>query len=329
MDRPHLAGTEPGPDVRLGEELQLRILRPRAAGSLPSSRIGSDSRYASIVAGVAVAIRSARRVAKDARSVREPIPDDETEETMHDFIQPPGREIAELLAPGGVLRAGVNLSNFLLVTGRTPDGDPIGVSPDMARALAGSLGAGVRYVCYESPGLVADAAERDEWDVALIGAEPQRAAVIAFAPAYTEIEASYLVPEASPIREIAEVDRAGVRIAVTDRTAYGLWLDRNIARAELVRTKTIDEAAEIFVDQRLEALAGLRPRLIADVEVIPNTRILDGRFMAVRQAIGTPIRKAQALDYLQAFVRGAIESGFVASLIRKHRVEGLTTAEIA
>ena len=249
------------------------------------------------------------------------------EGTLQDFIEAPDRAVVDLLAPGGVMRAGINLSNFLLVTGRDANGDPTGVSPDMARALAGTLGAEMRPVAYESPGLVADAAERDDWDVALIGAEPQRAAVIAFAPAYTEIEASYLVPETSPLRTIAEVDRPGVRIAVTDRTAYGLWLDRNIAQAELVRTKTIDEAAEAFAERRLEALAGLRPRLIADVRAIPNTRILDGQFMAVQQAIGTPIRKAEALDYLSRFVRRAIESGFVASLIRKHQVEGLTVAE--
>ena len=155
----------------------------------------------------------------------------------------------------------------------------------MARALATLLGAEARYVCYESPGLVADAAERDEWDVALIGAEPQRAAVIAFAPAYTEIEASYLVPQDSEIRDIAQIDRPGIRIAVADRTAYGLWLDRNIASAELDRTKTIDEAAEVFAARGLEALAGLRPRLISDVKTLPNTRILEGRFMAVQQAV--------------------------------------------
>lgn len=245
---------------------------------------------------------------------------------MQNFAPAPDRAIIDLLAPGGVLRAGINLSNFLLVSGRDADGEPVGVSPDMARALAIALGAELRPVTYASPGLVADAAERDEWDVALIGAEPQRAAVIAFAPAYAEIEASYLVPEASPIRQIAEVDRQGVRISVTDRTAYGLWLDRNITQAELVRTKTIDDAAAVFVEQRLEALAGLRPRLIADARAIAKTRILDGHFMTVQQAIGTPLRKAGALDYLNRFIRDAIDSGFVASLIAKHQVDGLTVA---
>src|SRR3954468_22987475 len=128
------------------------------------------------------------------------------------------------LAPTGVLRAGINLSNFLLVTGRTADGDPEGVAPDMARAIADRLGVGGRYVPYPKPGLLADAAGTDAWDVGLIGAEPQRAEKITFTPAYVEIESTYLVPPGSKLRTIAQVDQPGVRIAVAARTAYGLWL---------------------------------------------------------------------------------------------------------
>jgi polar amino acid transport system substrate-binding protein len=228
------------------------------------------------------------------------------------------------LAPGGVLRAGINLSNFLLVTGRTANGDPVGVSPDMARALAENLGVALRYVPYASPGLLADAATRDEWDIGLIGAEPQRAEVISFTPAYTEIEATYLVPAGSPLTQIAEVDAKGVRIAVTGRAAYGLWLDRNIHQAELVRSATLDDALKDFVEQKLEALAGLKPRLISDLRQVPGSTLLEGHFMTVQQAIGTPKAKGAALDYLTKFVEAAKASGFVAELIRKHRVEGLS-----
>ncbi len=242
------------------------------------------------------------------------------------IIGAPAPELVALLAPGGVLRAGINLSNFLLVTDRMADGTPVGVSPDMAMACALLLGVPVRYVCYASPGLVADAADQNAWDIALLGAEPQRAAVISFTPAYTEIEATYLVPVGSPLHTIAEVDRAGVRIAVTDRTAYGLWLDRNIQHAELVRTGTIDEAAQVFAADKLEALAGLRPRLVADQRALPGSTLLPGRFMAVQQALGTPIHNAAVQPWLAQLVKAAIETGFVAGLIARHGVEGLTVA---
>jgi polar amino acid transport system substrate-binding protein len=235
-------------------------------------------------------------------------------------------ELRSRLAPGDLLRAGINLSNFLLVSSRDADGGPVGIAPDMAAALAETLGVSLRCVPYASPGLLADAATEDEWDVGLIGAEPQRAEVISFTPAYVEIEATYLVPEGSRIAGIAEVDAPGVRIAVTGRTAYGLWLDRNIARAELVRSATLDEAAKDFQERKLDALAGLRPRLAADLARMPGARLLDGRFMAVQQAIGTPIRNREATAYLARFVEAARTSGFVADLIRKHRVEGLSVA---
>jgi len=246
--------------------------------------------------------------------------------TFHATISPASIELCDLLAPGGVLRAGINLSNFLLVTSRTPEGAPVGVSPDMARAIADHLGASLRLVPYESPGLLADAAARDEWDIGLIGAEPQRAEVISFTPSYVEIEATYLVPEGSPLRSTDEVDAPGKRIAVTGRTAYGLWLDRNIAHATLVRSSTMDEALTDLVDQRLDALAGLRPRLIADRARLPGSTLLPGRFMAVQQAVGTPKAKAEALGYLTGFIAAAKSSGFVAELIAKHGVQGLSVS---
>ncbi|HUS98455.1 MAG TPA: transporter substrate-binding domain-containing protein, partial [Hyphomicrobiaceae bacterium] len=185
--------------------------------------------------------------------------------------------IAEL-APTGVLRAGINMSNFLLVTGKADNGDPAGVSPDMAREVADRLGVPVTYVCYKSPGLLADAAETNEWDIGNIGAEPQRAEKISFTAAYCEIEATYLVPAGSPIKTLADVDQPGVRLAVTGRAAYGLWLERNIKNAELIRTDSLDSAFDVFVSDKLEALAGLRPRLNSDVLKLPGARILDGQF---------------------------------------------------
>ena len=235
--------------------------------------------------------------------------------------------IVSELAPTGVLRAGINMANFLLVTGRSADGGPDGVAPDMARAVAEQLGVGVAYIPYATPGELADAV--GDWDVGLIGAEPQRAEKIAFSPAYVEIEATYLVPAGSPIQAIDQVDRAGVRIAVTARAAYDLWLARNIRQAELVRADSLDGAFELFVREKLDVLAGLRPRLLTDIEKLPGARLLDGRFTAVQQAIGTPRRNEAGAGFLRDFVEKAKASGLVAELIARHRVRGLSVAPAA
>lgn len=226
------------------------------------------------------------------------------------------------LAPTGVLRAGINMSNFLLVTGQSASGEPEGVSPDMAREVADRLGVPVEYIPFQTPGELADAAVDDVWDIGNIGAEPERAKHISFTSAYCEIESTFLVPAGSPIQSIADVDREGVRIAVYGRAAYGLWLKDNIKNAELVETDGMDASFDLFVEQKLDALAGLRPRLIKDVERLPGSRMLDGKFSAVQQAIGTKPDRKTGAAFLQEFVEEAKASGFVADLIRKHGVEG-------
>ncbi|MBT6273004.1 MAG: transporter substrate-binding domain-containing protein [Chromatiales bacterium] len=235
--------------------------------------------------------------------------------------------VRNALAPTGTLRAGINMANFLLVTGSADNGDPTGVSPSMAAELARRLKVPVSYVPYDSPGVLADAAAEGAWDIGNIGAEPARAETIAFTAAYVEIEATYMVPAGSSIKLIGDVDQAGVRIAVADRSAYDLWLTRNIKHAELVRVTGLEESFQLFVDQKLDALAGLRPRLATDVERVPGARVLDERFSAVQQAMGTPrSRDEVGYGYLREFVEDAKASGLVASFIDQHQVRGLSVA---
>src|SRR5262249_54438543 len=154
-----------------------------------------------------------------------------------------------------------------------------------------------------------DMADTGAWDIGLIGAEPARAEKIAFTPAYVEIAATYLVPEGSPLASVADVDRPGVRIAVTARSAYGLWLDRNIKHAQLLRSDTLDGAYARFGGERLDALAGLTPRLLSDVEKLPGARILAGQFTAVQQAVGTARKNRAGAAFLRDFVENAKASG--------------------
>ncbi|MFT5173259.1 MAG: polar amino acid transport system substrate-binding protein [Gammaproteobacteria bacterium] len=229
------------------------------------------------------------------------------------------------LAPNGVLRAGINMSNFLLVTGQSAAGDPQGVSPSMAAEVAKRLGVELQLVPFKNPGELADAVRDDVWDIGLIGAEPERAKTIDFTAAYVEIESTYLVPAGSPIRSIAEVDRAGVRIAVAARSAYELWLSDNIKHAELVMAQGLDGSFDLFVEQKLDALAGLRPRLTTDLQRLPGARILDGQFSAVQQAIGTKRDRPAGAAFLREFVEEAKASGLVARFIEQHDVVGRLT----
>lgn len=230
------------------------------------------------------------------------------------------------LAPTGTLRAGLNHSNFLLVAKDSKPGDPRGVAVDVARELARRLEVPVAFVSYKSPGEMADMAKTAAWDVAFLGAEPARASEIDFTPAYVEIEATYLVPAGSTLKSIDEVDRAGVRISVSNRSAYDLYLSRALKHAELVRSDGLDASFDRFLADKLDALAGLRPRLILDVGRVPGASILDGRFTAIQQAIGTPKGRPAGAQYLREFVAEVKASGFVAELIERHGARGLSVA---
>jgi polar amino acid transport system substrate-binding protein len=231
-------------------------------------------------------------------------------------------DVVAELAPNGTMRAGINMSNPLLVTGRTSDGDPVGVSPDMATAIADRLGVQVKLVQFPSPGVLADAMAEDAYDIGLIAAEPARAETIAFTDAYVEIEATYLVPPGSHLNVIADVDKPGIRVAVSARSAYDLYLTRTLEHAELVRAQGLGGALALLTDEKLDVLAGLRPALNEDVKSLPGARIMEGRYTTVQQAIGTNPKNAAAAAFLRDFVAEAKQSGLVASLIEKHGVEG-------
>jgi polar amino acid transport system substrate-binding protein len=204
---------------------------------------------------------------------------------------------------------------------KTNAGDPIGPSPGMAAAIAEALDVPLKLVPFQTPSEIVEAAGKDVWDIGNIGAEPQRAAVMDFTSAYAEIEATYLVPAGSCLQSITDVDQPGNRISVPAGSAYGLWLENNIRCAELKPVKG-RQAFEQFVNEDMEALAGLRTQLINEVENLPGARVLDGQFTAVQQAVGINMGKQAALNWLKQFVEEAKSNGLVARLIEEHNVQG-------
>lgn len=237
--------------------------------------------------------------------------------------------IAEL-TPTGKLRVGINFGNELLTDpGSRADAEPRGIALDLARELGRRLGVSVEIVGYDSAGVTADSVRTGAWDVAFLGAEPQRASEMTFTAPYLEIEATYLVQPGSPLRTVADVDREGNRIAVSAKSAYDLYLSRTLEHAMLVREKNADAAFAVFVRDKLEALASLKPRLVGDAKKLPGSRILDGRFTAVQQAVCTPRGRDAGARYLREFVEDVKATGLVARVIEKNGVRGVSVAPAA
>ncbi len=242
------------------------------------------------------------------------------------MTHPVSSSVRSELAPTARLRVGINTGNFLLVTNYVPGAEPRGVAPDLGRELGRRLGMPIEFVVFDSAGKLADAGKAGAWDVAFLGNEPQRAHEISFTAAYLEIPVTYLVPAGSFIRTIADVDREGVRVAVAEKSAYDLFLTRNLKHAQLVRAEGIEGSYQIFVNEKLEALAGLKPRLVTDAEKLPGSRVLEGQCTSVKQSIGTPKGRDAGAKYLRKFVEDVKASGFVARSIAEYGVRGVSVA---
>jgi polar amino acid transport system substrate-binding protein len=218
------------------------------------------------------------------------------------------------LAPSGRLRAAINFGNSVLAQPDPAGGVPRGVSGELARELAQRLGVPIDYVTFDAAGKVFDALKKGAWDIAFLAVDPVRAAEIEFTAPYVVIEGTYVVPADSPLKTIADVDRAGVRIAVARGSAYDLYLTRAIKHATLVHTSSGTEALDLFVKDGLEAAGGVRQPIVAFAESRPGLRVIPGRFMAIEQAMGLP--KGRDVSYLRGFVEEMKASGFVAKALK-------------
>lgn len=231
------------------------------------------------------------------------------------------------LAPTGLLRAGMNLTNTLFTTKDAATGELRGVSVDLMRELASRLGVPVDFVVHATPGDVADAAQSGSWDVAILAIEPARAQTIAFSPAMTEIEAAYVVHQDSALQSSAQVDAAGVRIVAPEKAGYELYLTRTLRHATLIRTKGFQAAIDFFNERHADALAGLKPTFLESMQKMPEARLLEGSFMTVNHGLGTPRTRNAAAAYLKAFVEEMNACGFVARSIARNGVKGLSAVK--
>jgi polar amino acid transport system substrate-binding protein len=230
------------------------------------------------------------------------------------------------LAPTGRLRAAINLGNPVLAQKDPATGEPRGVSVDLARELGRRLDLPLELVVYDSAGKVSDSAQAGAWDVAFLAIDPARAGAIAFTAPYLVIEGTYLVPADSPLRTIEDVDHEGVRVAVGKKSAYDLYLTRALKRARLVRAETSAAAIDLFLADKLEAAAGVKQPLVEFARSNPGVRVIEGRFMSIEQAMGTPKGREGGARYLREFVEEMKASGFVARALERSGQQG---AEIA
>jgi polar amino acid transport system substrate-binding protein len=230
------------------------------------------------------------------------------------------------IAPSGTIRAALNFANAVLARYDPSTGEPRGISAELARELGGRLDRPVEFIRYDSAAVMADSARMGAWDIAFLAADPAREETIAFTAPYLELDASYLVPAASKIARIEDVDAPGVRIIARPRSAYDLFLRRTVKQATLVYPEGGEADVDVLTSGRGDVLSGLRHVLVDTAREMPDVRVLDGRFAAMGQAIGIPRGSDAAASYLRAFVEEVKASGLVERAIAESGAEGVSVA---
>lgn len=232
-------------------------------------------------------------------------------------------------APTGTLRASINLGNPILAS-KDGAGEPAGISVDMARALAAQLDLPIELVVFDVAAKSVEAVTEEKADFGFFAIDPKRGASIHFTPPYVLIEGAYLVRKDSPLQANEEVDTAGTRVVVGKGSAYDLYLTRELKLAEIVRAASSQAVIATWQAENAEVAASIRQLLEEEAAGNDGVRLLPGRFMVIRQAMGLPkTRGDAAARYLHDFVEHQKASGFVAEAMRRHRIEGAAVAPAA
>lgn len=229
--------------------------------------------------------------------------------------------ISKKLVPTGVLRVGINMSNFLLINGKDSDGLPDGVSPDIGKRLARELKVECKLIQFKKPGLLADAVDENMWDVGNIACEKERRKTIDFTNPYVNIDANFMFRKKDNLKTNGDINLPGIKIAVLERSAYDLWLTENFKNVELIRVNTIEESHQLFRDDKVNVLAGLKPKLIEEIKTNNDFQMINSPFTYIKQSIGIKKGNPEILDFLNKFITNLIKEGYIENLLKKHNVQ--------
>jgi len=219
--------------------------------------------------------------------------------------------LLQILAPKGYLRVAINLGNAVLAQKDSQSGTLSGISVNLAKKLARELNLEVKFVEYEAAGKVVESSQKDEWDIAFLAIDPLRETTIFFTQPYKIIEGAYVVRKTSSLKHANEVDQKGIQIAVGQNAAYDLYLTRHLKEASILRAPTTAQAPDLFLEQNIEVLAGIKGPLIDLVNKNSKLRVLDGIFMEIKQAMALPLKSHEVKYIVDEFIDDIIKSEFI------------------
>lgn len=236
-------------------------------------------------------------------------------------------DLMEWFAPTGRLRATINIGNPILASRNPQSGAVSGVSVDLAQGWADQLGVPLELIVVETAAASVDRVARDESDIGFFAIDPKRGEGVFFTDPYLLIEGSYLVRNDSPLTANEAVDQPGLRVVVGQGSAYDLYLSRELKAASIERAPSSPAVVEHFLATGADVAAGVKQQIADEAARIGGLRLLPGRFMQIRQAMGCPRSRGEAAaQALRDYIVRTKAAGTVAASLARHGVQGVSLA---
>lgn len=236
--------------------------------------------------------------------------------------------VADVVAAGAV-RIALDVANPLLAARSPATLEYRGVTIGLANALAARIGVPARIRPFTDPPEIVDALRDRVLDVGFLAVDPARATAVDFSPGLIEVDSAYLVSPGSPVRNVGELDAAGVRIAVVKGYGADLFLTRALRRGTVVRSPGLEQALDIVITGQADAVAGHLPSLRALAPRLPGARLLVDRFIGETYAMAVPKGQRDLLAFVSEFVEEAKAAGFIQRGIQEFGLEGVRVARPA
>lgn len=231
------------------------------------------------------------------------------------------------IAPTGTLRAGYIVSNLAQAAKDPATGEFRGVSADIARELGRRNNVPVQILPLPTAAAVLDAVKTGQIDIGFVATNPERVGLALNSQPYMFVQQSFLVRENSPIKSIAELDRAGLTIGANTNDTVAVYLKTWLKQATLKLSAdfTVKEGAAWLADGTVAAFAGNRQRLAAATRGM-GLRLLPDNLFGVSQTIAVANEKPALLAAIDKAIDEMRASGFLAASVKASGVDGIEVA---
>jgi polar amino acid transport system substrate-binding protein len=236
----------------------------------------------------------------------------------------PSPETRQILAPTGKLRVGLYPGTPTSIIRDQASGEPRGVGYELGKELARRLGVPFEPVVFSKNAEVLAAVKSGQVDAAFTNASAARSKEMDFTTPYLEIELGFLVPPGSPLSTstLADVDRPGIRVGVTERSTSDGTLSRELRNAVVVRASTVKQGIEMLSLRKVDAYATNKATLFEMGDEVPGSKVLDGRWGVERHAIAIPKGREQGMAFARKFAEDAKSEGMVKAAVARAGLRG-------